>query len=92
LAGAIYIGIPAAVSQYGLNLMQGSTEPSDWTGGFRRRLAAFSPMKSLSDDEYECLLQDKLLKIEAEIALLDEQIAGLRATHTGAQGRCDRPS
>jgi hypothetical protein len=72
-------------------MMQGSTKSSDWSDGFRRRLAALSPMKSLSDDEYENLLQDKLLKVEAEIALLDEQIAGLRATRTGNKDYRDQP-
>jgi len=37
------------------------------------------PMKSLSDEEYEGMLQEKLVKVEAEIALLDEDIAALRA-------------
>ncbi|MCJ1391612.1 hypothetical protein MMC18_004476 [Xylographa bjoerkii] len=38
------------------------------------------PMKSLSDEEYEGLLQEKLVKVEAELALLDEDIAALKAT------------
>ncbi|PYH41611.1 uncharacterized protein BP01DRAFT_305469, partial [Aspergillus saccharolyticus JOP 1030-1] len=35
------------------------------------------PLKSLSDDDYRGILREKLLSIEAEIALLDEKIEGL---------------
>ena len=34
----------------------------------------WSPMKVLSDEEYERMLQEKLLRVEAEIAVLDEKI------------------
>lgn len=34
----------------------------------------YSPMKILSDAEYETMLQEKLLHVDAEIALLDEKI------------------
>ena len=36
-------------------------------------------MKSLSDKEYEDLLLNKLIKVEVEISILDDQIANLRA-------------
>ena len=39
----------------------------------------WSPMKVLSDSEYENMLQEKLLKVNAEIALIDENIEALRA-------------
>lgn len=35
-------------------------------------------MKVLSDKEYEHMLQEKLLKVNAEIALVDESIEALR--------------
>ncbi len=59
--------------------MQGSTPFSGTASSITSRLAALSPMKSLSDKEYEDLLHDKLLKVNVEIALLDDQIADLRA-------------
>jgi hypothetical protein len=34
----------------------------------------WSPVKVLSDDEYEGMLQEKLLRVKAEIALIDENI------------------
>jgi len=40
--------------------------------------SCLSPMKSLSDEQYEDLLRDKLLKVDVEIAMLDDQIADLR--------------
>lgn len=38
----------------------------------------WSPMKVLSDAEYETMLQEKLLRINAQIALVDESIEALR--------------
>lgn len=41
----------------------------------------WSPMKMLTDEQYERMLKEKLLKVEAEIAVLDEKIerVGLEA-------------
>ena len=79
MPGTILLGVVAAVSQAGLNTMQGSTPFSGLASGITSRMAALSPMKSLSDKEYEDLLHDKLLKVDVEIAVLDDQIADLRA-------------
>ncbi|CAL3969349.1 unnamed protein product [Diplocarpon coronariae] len=38
----------------------------------------WSPMKVLSDAEYETMLQEKLLRVNAQIALVDESIEALR--------------
>ncbi|KAL8661571.1 MAG: hypothetical protein Q9202_005457 [Teloschistes flavicans] len=47
---------------------------------WRRALnSSWSPMKVLSDEEYEKLLRKKLLRVDAEIAILDENIAKARA-------------
>ena len=57
-----------------------STSPSSSfstsAGTFWRKLAShsYSPMKVLSDAEYEAMLQERLLRVEAEIALVDEKI------------------
>lgn len=37
-------------------------------------------MKRLSDKEYEEKLEEKILRINAEIAIIDENIASLRAS------------
>jgi len=39
----------------------------------------WSPLKVLTDTEYEDMLQEKLLRVNAEIALIDENIEALRA-------------
>jgi len=38
----------------------------------------FNPMKVLSDEDYEHMLSEKLLRVEAEIALLDEEMSKLK--------------
>jgi hypothetical protein len=42
----------------------------------------WSPVKVLSDDEYEGILQEKLLRVKAEIALIDENIVELQKNAT----------
>jgi predicted house-cleaning noncanonical NTP pyrophosphatase (MazG superfamily) len=39
----------------------------------------WSPMKVLSDSEYEEMLREKLLRVNAQIALVNENIEALRA-------------
>ena len=39
----------------------------------------WSPMSVLSDAEYENMLREKLLRVDAQIALVDENIEALRA-------------
>ena len=72
------LGVVAAVSQVGVNTMQGSKPFSGMASGIKRKIVAISPMKSLSDQEYEDLLHEKLLRVNAEIGILDDQIAALR--------------
>lgn len=40
----------------------------------------WSPMKRLSDKDYEEKLEEKILRINAEIAIIDENIASLRSS------------
>lgn len=42
----------------------------------------WSPMSVLSDDEYEKLLREKMLRLDAEIALIDERIEKMRGEST----------
>ncbi|KAI4120880.1 MAG: hypothetical protein LQ338_006705 [Usnochroma carphineum] len=39
----------------------------------------YSPMKVLSDEQYEDLLKEKLVRVDAEIAIVDEEIGKARA-------------
>lgn len=45
-----------------------------------RRLATsrWTPVKVLSDEEYESMLRERLLRVNAEIAIIDEDIERLR--------------
>ena len=39
----------------------------------------WSPMKKLSDEEYGNMLKERLLRVEADIALLDEELEKVRS-------------
>lgn len=43
------------------------------------------PLKTLSDDEYRGILSEKLLSIEAEIAIIDEKIEELEKAKANGQ-------
>lgn len=43
----------------------------------------YSPMKVLSDEQYEELLKEKLVRVDAEIAVVDEQIQKVREQANG---------
>ncbi|KAH0562014.1 hypothetical protein GP486_003284 [Trichoglossum hirsutum] len=53
-----------------------SRKRSTWENLLNSR---WSPVKVLSDEEYERMLEEKLLRLNAEIALIDEDIAKLKA-------------
>ncbi|EXJ84348.1 hypothetical protein A1O3_05015 [Capronia epimyces CBS 606.96] len=91
VSGSIMLGIIAAASQAGINTIDNSSPTPALSSRFKQKLLGLIPMKSLTDDEYAHLLQDKLLKLEAEISILDDQIATLRAaSKQQAQGQTGR--
>lgn len=45
-------------------------------------VASFLPLKKMTDQEYEEMLEEKILRLEANIALVDESIAALEAQRT----------
>jgi hypothetical protein len=47
----------------------------------------WSPMKVLSDSEYEDMLREKLLKINVEIAMVDDSIEAVRAQEKGIEAK-----
>lgn len=51
----------------------------------------WSPVTFLSDQEYEKILEEKLLRVETEIALVDDHIKALRDTENG-ESRLRQPS
>ncbi len=52
----------------------------------------WSPVKVLSDDEYEGMLEEKLLRVKAEIALIDENIVELQKHATRNKALQTKPS
>lgn len=57
-----------------------STSKTSWLD------SKWSPITRLSDEDYEKTLQEKLLRIEADIALIDDDIQALRAGEKGEIG------
>lgn len=47
----------------------------------------WSPMSVLTDEQYEEMLQEKLLKVEAEIAIIDERIEGVKKQASEAEAK-----
>lgn len=39
----------------------------------------WSPMTKLSDEQYEKILEEKVLRLDAEIAIIDDNITALKA-------------
>ncbi|QUC22015.1 uncharacterized protein UV8b_06256 [Ustilaginoidea virens] len=48
-------------------------------------LSRLSPLKKLTDDEYIDMMNDKILRVEVDIALIDDRIAELRAAEEGKE-------
>ena len=46
----------------------------------------WSPLKRLSDKEYEERLEEQILRIDADIALINENIESLKASATAKDG------
>lgn len=53
-----------------------SSEPKPKTSWLDSK---WSPMRRLSDKEYEEMLEEKILHLDAQIAIIDENIAALKA-------------
>ena len=67
-------------ARHTLHTQQAGVEGRSSTSVWRRVAnSKYSPMKVLSDEEYEKILQDKLLRVEAEIAVIDDDINKLKA-------------
>jgi hypothetical protein len=47
----------------------------------------WSPMRPLSSSEYENIMREKLLRVNADIALIDENIEALRARERSTEAK-----
>lgn len=71
LFGAAGQGIANKLSEW--KVAQRGEEGSSWLR------SKYSPLRKLTDEEYESFIGEKMLKIEAEIALIDDKISELKA-------------
>lgn len=58
---------------------QAGNEDTSWLS------SKWSPLRKMSDEEYENFMQEKMLKVEAEMALIDDKIAELREEERAKQ-------
>ena len=76
------IGLMGLAGQSGYNLFSGAqrSESSPRLSIMQRLTESeWAPLKALSDQQYEEMLQQKLLKIDVELSMIDEKIATLKA-------------
>lgn len=64
-----------------------SSLPKDRTKYESSWLSKLSPLKKLSDEEYIQMMEEKLLKVEVDIALIDDRIAELRVAGQAKQAK-----
>ncbi|KAF2159439.1 hypothetical protein M409DRAFT_60788 [Zasmidium cellare ATCC 36951] len=92
LPGAIMFAIFGAAGQHIYNRY---TAPRDVQPreNFWKRMSekSWTPFKVLSNEEYTELLKEKMLKVEVEIAVLDDKIAALKEQR-GSQDVQERPT
>ncbi|CBX96535.1 hypothetical protein LEMA_P108000.1 [Plenodomus lingam JN3] len=89
IPGTIFWGLFGYLGQRGYNYFdarntaaierkaRGEEEPGE-SLMYRFAKSKWSPMSVLNDEEYEKMMQEKVLHVEAEIALIDDKIAELR--------------
>jgi len=69
---------------------QAALEVKETTSLWRRVAnSKYSPMKILTDEEYEKVLRGKLLQVEAEIAVIDDDIEKLKASSLTVESEDD---
>lgn len=89
IPGTVVGSLAGYLGQTGFNMLDdqhtaaivSDAEPTEplWRRAVRSR---FSPVTLLSDEEYKEVLEKKLLRVDAEIAVLDDDIAALKNTGT----------
>lgn len=79
VAGAVTFGILGYIGQGALHKSADKPEAERDRRTFWQKLAdsRLSPIKSLSNEDYEKMLHDKLELVNAEIAIVDEKLSEL---------------
>jgi hypothetical protein len=85
------MGAVGFVGQKGFHAILANYHPDAERRPLLQRImdSPWMPLKSLSDDDYESMLREKLIRTEAEIALIDERLVDLRPLST-EDDRSDR--
>lgn len=83
LPAGLVFSILGAGGQFALNKWPASVGPSTEGNKSSWLDSRWSPMKKLTDEEYEHILEEKLLRLDAEIAIIDDNIADLKAQKEG---------
>jgi len=88
IPGAIMGSISGAAGQWSYDAVQRwkerraalpQTESAKSGGLFDRLLESpYFPVRKLSDEQWEKIINDKVLKVDVEIALIDDEIAALK--------------
>ncbi|KAM5487458.1 hypothetical protein MaudMau93_004543 [Microsporum audouinii] len=92
LPGLVACSILGFVGQYSYNKLEErqtrlESEPaSSKTWAERIADSRWVPIKNLSDEQYKNMLQEKLLGVDVEIALIDDKLKALRASDGGKEG------
>ncbi|CEJ90635.1 hypothetical protein VHEMI06403 [[Torrubiella] hemipterigena] len=90
LPSTLLYGVIGLVGQgIGYRWQASKNAPKDDSGGFMR---TWSPLKKLTDEEYLDMMNDKILKVEVDIALIDEKIADLRQRERAQQDMPQPPT
>lgn len=76
IPGAIMFSIFGAGGQAIINSVNWSRKPQ----GQGILFSKWSPVTPLTDQEYEKMLEEKLLRVDAQIAIIDEDLKELRAS------------
>ena len=77
LPGMIFFSLFGCAGQYAANAVDWTPRSEPISKGILQ--SRWSPVTFLSDEEYEKILEEKLLRVEAEIAIVDDNIRDLRA-------------
>ncbi|KAI4870859.1 hypothetical protein F4820DRAFT_442723 [Hypoxylon rubiginosum] len=80
LPGILFFGTVGATGSYLSQRVKNNPKDSESKAKSSWLDSKWSPMKRLSDKEYEEKLEEKILRINAEIAIIDENITSLRAS------------
>ena len=87
IPGMLVFSALGAGSQAVFNYTERSEQTSEAKTGFLH--SKWSPVTPLSDQEYAKVLEEQVLKIDTEIALIDDSIASLRGIKTPSRRNDD---